>query len=300
MRIGIDVGGSHIGLGIINSNGELIIKKEKDYKKKENNMGNIVIKTIGELINEVLNEKQLTIKEIQSIGMCFPGTVTDTVVVKAENLGIENLKVVEELQKDFNVPMKLENDAKVAAVAEKEYGSLKSYDDAMFLIVGTGVGGAVYMNGKLLKPKRYPGFEFGHMVIKENGIKCNCGRKGCFECYSSIKRLKEKISKEFNLNTIDGKVIKEFMLENKENSRLNEILDTYIKDLCLGLSNLINIFEPQAICIGGSFAHYKEILLERLEKELAKKEELYNKEEVSKIVLAELKNDAGIIGAAML
>ena len=275
-----------------------MIKKEKDYAKKEKDMSNIVILTIKELINECLEDVDL--KEIESIGMCFPGTVTDTVVVKAENLGIENLKIVEELKKDFNIPIKLENDAKVAAFAEKEYGSLNGYSDSLFLIVGTGVGGAAIMDGKLLKPKRYPGFEFGHMVIKENGIKCNCGRKGCFECYSSMKRLKERISKEFNLNTIDGKEIKKFMLENKENKILDDMIDTYIKDLGLGIANLINIFEPEAISIGGSFVFYKEILLEKLEKELATKKELYNKEEIPKILLADLKNDAGIIGAAML
>ena len=170
----------------------------------------------------------------------------------------------------------------------------------IFIIIGTGVGGAAFIDGNLLKPKRYPGFEFGHMVIKENGIKCNCGRQGCFECYASIKRLKEKISQEFSLNTTDGKVIKRFLTENKENKTLNEMLDTYIKDLTIGLANLINIFEPEAIAIGGSFAHYKETLLERLKRELKTKKELYNKENLPQIVLADLKNDAGIIGSAML
>ena len=300
MKIGIDVGGSHIGIGIVNSKGKLILKKEKDYDKKENNMSYIVVETIRKLLNEVLEEQKLKQSDIQMIGMAFPGTVTGTEVIKAENLGIENLKIVEELQKDFNIPMHLENDAKVAAIAEKEYGSLMGYSDSLFLIVGTGVGGAAFIDGKLLKPKRYPGFEFGHMVIKENGLNCNCGRKGCFESYSSIKRLKEKISNEFNLNTTDGKLIKEFMIKNKENENLNKILNTYIKDLCLGIANLINIFEPEAISIGGSFAHYKEILLDKLEKELDKKTELYNKGNIPKIVVAELKNDAGIIGATLI
>ena len=138
------------------------------------------------------------------------------------------------------------------------------------------------------------------MVIKENGIQCNCGRKGCFECYSSMKRLKEKISEEFSLNTIDGKTIKDFIIENEDNDKLNDILDTYIKDIVIGLANLINIFEPEAISIGGSFAHYKTILEDKLEKELNKKDELYNKENIPKIVFAELKNDAGIIGASMI
>lgn len=298
MKIGIDVGGSHIGLGIIDSNGNLLLKTEKDYDTHENDMSNIVLDTIKELLNQILKEQQ--VEKIESIGIAFPGTVSNGIVVKAENLGIENLKIAEELNKEFNIPIYLENDAKCAAIAEKAYGSLKEYDDSFFLIIGTGVGGAAFLNGKLLKPKRYSAFEVGHMVIQKDGEKCNCGRYGCFEAYASMKRLKEKIKKEFNLASIDGKLIKQFMIDNKENEKLNEILDTYIEDLSIGIANLINILEPEAICIGGSFAHYKEILLERLENKLAEKVELYNKDSVPKIVLAELKNDAGIIGAAMI
>ncbi|MBQ3145605.1 MAG: ROK family protein [Clostridia bacterium] len=297
MKIGIDVGGSHIGLGIIDSNGNLLLKTEKDYDIHENDMSNIVLDTIKELLNQILKQQQ--VEKIESIGIAFPGTVSNGVVVKAENLGIENFRIVEELKKEFNIQIYLENDAKCAAIAEKTYGSLKEYDDSLFLIIGTGVGGAAFLNGKLLKPKRYSAFEVGHMVIQKGGEKCNCGRNGCFEAYASMKRLKEKIKKEFNLASIDGKLIKQFMIDNKKNEKLNEILDTYIEDLSIGIANLINILEPEAISIGGSFAHYKEILLERLENKLAEKVELYNKESIPKIVLAELKNDAGIIGAAM-
>ena len=221
------------------------------------------------------------------------------VVVKAENLGIENFEISDILKKEFNCEVLLQNDAKCAAIAEKQWGSLKEYDDSLFLILGTGVGGAVFLQGELLIPKRYSGFEVGHMVIGKNGVKCNCGREGCFEVYGSMKRLKQKIKVEFGLNSIDGKEIKEFMLKNKENKILNEIVDTYIENLTIGIANLINIFEPEVISIGGSFVHYKEILLEKLQDKLLEKTELYNKEDIPKIVMAELENDAGIIGAAM-
>ena len=204
MKIGIDVGGSHIGLGLVNKEGKLILKKEKDYEKKESDMSSIVLETIVKLIKELIEKNAVKKENIKSIGIAFPGTVSETSVIKAENLGIENLEIVTELRKKFNLPIYIENDAKCAAIAEKEFGSLKKYDDALFLIIGTGVGGAVFLDGKLLKPKRYSGFEVGHMVINKDGIKCNCGRKGCFETYCSMRRLKEKISKEFNLNTIDG------------------------------------------------------------------------------------------------
>lgn len=299
MKIGIDVGGSHIGLGLVNKEGKLILKKEKDYEKKESDMSSIVLETIVKLIKELIEKNAVKKENIESIGIAFPGTVSETSVIKAENLGIENLEIVTELRKKFNLPIYIENDAKCAAIAEKEFGSLKKYDDALFLIIGTGVGGAVFLDGKLLKPKRYSGFEVGHMVINKNGIKCNCGRKGCFETYCSMRRLKEKISKEFNLNTIDGIKIREFLDKNQENDKLNEILDEYIQDLQTGIANLINIFEPQVISIGGSFGHYG-ILLKKLQDKISKKTELYNKEQIPEIIVADLKNDAGIIGAAMI
>ena len=299
MRIGVDVGGSHIGLGLVNKDGKLVLKDEKDYDKRQEDMSNIVLETIIELINKNIDNNNVKKEEVESIGIAFPGTVSETAVIKAENLGIDNFEVVEKLKKHFDVPIHLENDAKCAAIAEKEFGSLKKYEDAIFLIIGTGVGGAVYLNGKLLRPKRYSGFEVGHTVINKDGIKCNCGRRGCFEVYSSMRRLKEKINKEFNLNTIDGIKIREFMEENKDNKKLNEILDEYTQNLEIGIANLINIFEPQAISIGGSFGHY-DMLLKRLQDKINEKTELYNKEQIPKIVIAELKNDAGMIGAAMI
>ena len=142
-------GGSHVGFGIVDRNGEITYKIEKDYPKIEKDMSNIVIQTIKELISKALKENNIQISKIESIGMAFPGTVTAEEVVKAENLGIENLKVVEELKKYFAIPMYLANDAKCAAIAEKEYGSLKKYSDSLFLIVGTGVGGGIIINDKL-------------------------------------------------------------------------------------------------------------------------------------------------------
>lgn len=300
MKIGVDVGGSHVGLGLIDEIGNLLLKKEKDYEKRKSDMSSIVLETIVELINEILEENSLKKEKIESIGIALPGTVSKTSVIKAENLGIENFEIVTELKKQFNLPIYIENDAKCAAIAEKRFGSLKKYDDALFLIIGTGVGGAVFLDGKLLKPKRYSGFEVGHMVIKKNGTECNCGRKGCFEVYASMKRLKEKISKVFNLGTTDGKKIREFMEHNKENNELDKIIDEYIENLEIGLVNLINIFEPQAISIGGSFGHYEKIFIERLKNKINENGELYNKEQIPEIVVAELKNDAGIIGAAMI
>lgn len=300
MNIGIDVGGSHIGIGIVDSNGKITFKREKDYLVHQSDMSSIVMDTIILLIKEAIEKNTVDVRDIKNIGIAFPGTVSNGVVVKAENLGIQNLKIVEQLKEKFKCDIKLENDAKCAAIAEKKFGSLKYYDDALFLIIGTGVGGAAFLKGELLKPKRYSGFEVGHMVIEKDGIKCNCGRNGCMEAYASMKRLKEKIKNEFGLPNSDGKQIREFIINNSENEKLNHILKKYIEYLSIGICNLINILEPEAISIGGSFAHYKEIFLERLENKLSEKVELYNKEDVPKLLIAELKNDAGIIGASMI
>jgi len=301
MKIGVDVGGSHVGIGIVNQNGKITYKNEKDYPLREKDMSKIVMETIIGLIKELFNENEIQINEIESIGIAIPGTVSNGVIIKAENLGIQNLEIEKELRKIFDTPINLQNDAKCAAIAEKEFGSLKEYDDSMFLIVGTGVGGAVFFNGKLLKPKRYSGFEVGHMAIRTNGQKCGCGRIGCFEIYGSMRRFKEKLQEEFNLPDIDGKKIKEFMIQNKDNEKLNSIIDKYTDDLATGITNLINIFEPEAVSLGGSFAYYEDILLNKLEKRIIEKQELFNREgEIPKFVVAELKNDAGIIGAAMI
>ncbi|MDO5555413.1 MAG: ROK family protein [Clostridia bacterium] len=299
MKIGIDIGGSHVGIGIVNNSGEILAKEEKDYNKKEEDMSNMVLLTIIEVIEKIIKEKNLRIKDIDSIGIAMPGTVSNGIVIKAENLGIKNFNITEQIKKYFDIPVKLANDAKCAAIAEKKYGSLKNYDDALFFTIGTGVGGAAFLNGQLLKPKRYSGFEFGHMLIQKDGKQCNCGRRGCFEVYTSMKRLKEKIKEEFNLDTICGKQIKEFMLQNKGNKKLNQILDTYIDYLSIGIANLINIFEPQVISIGGSFTYYEEILLKKLENQLLTKGKFFNEGDIPKVVMAKLKNDAGIIGATL-
>lgn len=300
MKIGIDVGGSHIGLGIVNQEGKIIYKKEKDYEIIKKDMSEVVMETIIILIKQSIVESGIEVQEIESIGIAIPGTVSNGIIIKAENLGIRNLEIEKELKNKYNIPIYLQNDAKCAAIAEKEFGSLKKYDDAMFFVIGTGIGGAVFLNGKLLKPKRYSDFEVGHIVIGNNGEKCNCGRIGCFETYGSMKRFKEKIQKEFNLPDANGKKIKEFIDKNKNNKKLESMINKYIDDLSIGFTNLINIFEPEAVSLGGSFAYYEDILLNKLETRIIEKQELFNREgKTPKFVVAELKNDAGIIGASM-
>ena len=294
MKIGIDIGGSHIGIGLVDNNGSIILKEEKFIVDKTN---------IDELIEKFIIENVIKITsnyEVESIGIAIPGTISENKIVKAVNLGLENYNLAGKLEEKLNIKVKLKNDAKCAALAEQKYGELAPYENSVFLCIGTGIGGAVIYNNKLLEPNGVPGFEFSHTIIQKNGNLCNCGKRGCFETYASLKRFKEKISKEFNLNSLDGDIIREFIRNNPDNSTLKYMINNYVEDLSIGISNIINIFEPDAICIGGSFAEYKDILYEPLKKALLQGNLLFNHRCDIIIKLAKLKNDAGIIGATLI
>lgn len=160
MKIGIDIGGSHIGIGLVNCQGEIIAKEEQDINCiKHEDAKKIIEETILILIEKLLETQKITKNEIESIGISFPGEVTDKCIVKAENLGIKDFNIVDILSEKLNLPVTLRNDAKCAGLAEKEYGSIKDVEDAVFLVVGTGIGGAIFIDGKLLKPKNHAGGE---------------------------------------------------------------------------------------------------------------------------------------------
>ena len=300
MKIGIDIGGSHIGIGLISDGGRILEKIETELtNNNEEEHEKKIVQIIIEQINILLEKAKVNIKQIELIGIAVPGTVSEMHIVKAENLHIKNFNIVSEINKYYNLKIQLRNDAKCAAMAEKEYGSLKKVDDAIFLTIGTGIGGAVFLGGELLKPKRYEGFEIGHMVIEKNGIKCNCKRKGCFEKYASMKALKDKIKEVYNNQNLTSKEIYNILVENKDDEKFSKIIDEYIENLSIGIENLINIFEPEKISLGGSFVYYKDIFLDKLEKKLQEEDATFNTYKRNTVIVAKLKNDAGIIGATL-
>lgn len=294
MKIGIDIGGSHIGIGLVDNNGSIIAKEEKFLKDK-----NDIENQIEEFITEKVIQMSLTY-DIEMVGIAIPGTVSKNKIIKAVNLGIEDYDLARKLEKILKIDVKLKNDAKCAALAEQKYGELANYDDSIFLCIGTGVGAAVIHDGKMIEPDDVPGFEFSHTIIQKDGELCNCGKRGCFETYASLRRFKQKISDTFGLNTLSGKVIRKFINENPDNQLLNELIKEYIEYLSIGISNIINIFEPDAICIGGSFAEYEKIFKAPLEKALLEGNLLFNRRNEIVIKHAKLKNDAGIIGATLI
>ena len=300
MKVGIDIGGSHIASGIVLEKGKLLGKETRDINisdiKDEKRAQNVIIDTINNEIKLLLNRYDYTLNDISKIGIAVPGSPSETSIRRLVNLHINNFNIVSKLKNTYKAKIKIKNDGKCAGIGEKEYGALKKYNDCVFLCIGTGVGSAVFLNGKLLEPKQNPGFEFGHMIIDKNGHKCNCGKKGCFEAYASMKRFKANAIKELKIpKDIESEELQNYIRKNIKKQVVSKYVNSYLEDVSVGVSNIINIFEPEAICFGGSFSYYSDIFLPILAEKM--KPLVFNKNTKLKLNSAKLKNDAGIIGA---
>lgn len=299
MKIGIDLGGSHIGIGLIEGY-ELKATVDKFFVTEDRkDMENAILRNIDELINKLLIENNIDIKHIEKIGVASPGTVTNGKIT-SWNLGIKDFDLKSRLEEKYKLFIKIRNDGKCAALVEKAYGAMKNYDDCLFVNIGTGIGGAVFLGGKLLEPKKHSGFEFGHMTLVKDGIKCTCGKKGCFERYCSIKALKTKITDTLGIDGTDisGQYLREEIMV-KYHDEVQDDINEFIDYLKIGICNLIDIFEPEVICFGGSFSYYEgHPVLNKLIEEINKPNTTFNKEKQN-IVTAYFKNDAGIIGATI-
>lgn len=293
MKIGIDLGGSHVAVGIITDSGKIMQKEEQniEYSEKNEDIKQNIIDKILYLINSVLRNAQIPIFVIEEIGIGIPGIIENNIVKKCDKYKIYDWNLAEVLEQHYQIPVKLQNDALCAAKAEKEYGNLKDVKRGVFICFGTGIGGATLINEEIISS------EFGHMIIEKNGKLCNCGKRGCFETYSSMKIFKNEIIKVLKINeNAKSEEILRLLIKNKDDENVNSYIDEYINTLCIGLSNIINIINPEQICIGGSFTYFEDILYKRL---LEKAQLVSYQFEKPKIILAKLKNDAGIVGATL-
>ena len=301
MKIGIDLGGSHIAIGIVDKNGIIIEKKEvRILEKGKEDITNFIENYINENVIDFMKKYN-----IESIGIAIPGTISETSIIKSVNLGIENYNIVQKLSEKINLPIKIKNDAKCAALAENSFGALKNYERSIFLTLGTGIGGAAIIDDKLLNTGNLPGMEVGHMIINKDGLPCKCGNKGCFEKYASMKAFKNNLRDALELTeTTSGEELLEIIRNNNKTSedyeKIEQVINEFIKNLSIGISNLVNIFEPEAVVIGGSFVYFKDVLLNRLRKYIQEEQLLFNQRDKLEINLAILGNDAGIIGATLL
>ena len=300
MKIGIDLGGSHIGIGLVQED-KIIDIKEKQFNRQDRvNIEETITNSIMKMLTELLQENNLLIEDVDLIGIASPGTISNGKIVKAGNLNIKDFDLVSKLKEKYTIPIKMRNDGKCAALAEKYYGAMKEFEDCVFINIGTGIGGAVFMDGKLLEPKRYSGFEIGHMIVNKGGRKCSCGKQGCLEAYASIKALKNKVAETLDMdNDISGQYLREELLI-KNDPRVQEDLDIFLEYLKTGICNLIDIFEPEVVCFGGSFSYYEgNPIYDKLIEKINEPKSTSNDGEKPKFVFAKFKNDAGIIGATL-
>lgn len=301
MRIGIDLGGSHIGVGLIYKDKILDTRQKNFVDSDKVNVRKTIVESAVSMTKDILKSQGISKNDIDLLGIASPGLIDSRSIVKASNLSLENFCLTEELENKIKMRVKIRNDAKCCALAEKKYGSLKKYKDCLFLCIGTGIGGAAFINGKLLEPNGFSGFEFGHMIIEKDGRPCTCGKKGCFEQYASISAIKKRVTKILGERPdVSGQYLRENLLI-KDNPLVQLEVESWLTYLKIGIGNLIDIFEPEAICFGGSFSHYEgNPILDRLIKKLGDPDTTFTTSKQPDIVLAKYKNDSGMIGATII
>ncbi len=310
--VGIDLGGTNIAAGIVDEKG-LLLHKDSVPTKRERSYQEI-IKDMAQLALKVIKDKGLELKDVKSIGIGSPGTPDSKkgILVYSCNLNFDNAPVRDEMQKYIDLPIYLENDANCAALAESIAGAAKDVDDSIAITLGTGIGGGIVIGKKIYSGFNFAGSEIGHTVIVSDGVQCTCGRKGCWEAYASatalIRQTREaavanpdsKINEiiKGNLDNIDAKTA--FDAAKMGDDVGQKVVDQYIKYIAEGLSNTINSFMPEAVVIGGGVCKEGEYLLKPLRERVYA--DIYCRGSVPKpqIRVAEMGNDAGIVGAAML
>lgn len=235
MKIGIDLGGSHIEVGLVYE-GKILDSINKNFKESDRaNMKDVIVENIISMVKKLCKKQKIDLKDVELIGIAAPGLVSKRSIIKSTNLDIHDFDLCQIIETELGIPAKIRNDAKCAAIAEKEYGALKKYNDSLFLCLGTGIGGAAFLNGKMLEPEWGAGFEFGHMIIEANGRECLCGKKGCFERYASIKALKTRIVRMYGESEdMSGQSFRHKFLYNP-NEEVKKEVEDYLNYLKIGL-----------------------------------------------------------------
>jgi len=310
MFIGVDLGGTNIAAAIVDEDGA--IKKTVSIPtvaKDENSVIRGIINTCEGLLKD-------TDEVPQSIGIGVPGAVRDDIgmVVFTPNLPLKHVYMAKEISERFGCPVRLGNDANCAALGEVIAGSAKGMKNVTMITLGTGLGGGFIIDGKLHTGLSGSAGELGHMVIFSGGRDCGCGRKGCWESYASATGLKITAT-EFlenhqdsliwelcsgNLENLNGRII--FNAYREADAAAVFIVNQYISHLAVGIVNIINLLEPELLCVGGGISDAWDCIEEPL-KAAVDSERFARFADGSvemKIAKAELGNDAGIIGAAML
>ncbi len=308
--IGIDLGGTNIVAGLVNENNELLDKLDTPTLRERSQEE--IIADIAKVTLALLEKHNLTIKDVVSLGIGSPGACDNEngIVVYANNIGFKNTKIREILQQHLDIDVQLANDADCAALGEYYAGSGEESTPFIAITLGTGVGTGVIQKGKIMTGKHFAAAEIGHIVINVGGELCSCGRKGCFEAYCSATALIREINKA--VKNDEDTILKEmvngdfshtnakmvFDARDKGDAVAIKIVEEYYTMLSEGIANIINIFDPETIAIGGGVSAQGDKLIKEIESRLA--QFTYGGVLKTKIRIAALGNDAGIIGAALI
>jgi len=308
--VGVDLGGTNIAAGITDENFKLLIKGSVPTLAQRG--ADAIAEDMAALVKKLCQDIGITTADVAGAGISAPGTVNpETGIIEyANNLHFKDYPMKKVFSELVGIPeekIAIGNDANLAAYGEYVAGAGKGTNSLVMITLGTGVGGGVIIDGKMLTGCKFGGAELGHMVIVHNGRKCTCGRRGCFEAYGSatalIKLTKEKFVSENDtlmhemcggdVENVGGKTA--FAAMKKGDRAGAEVVGEYIDKLACGIANLINIFQPEIFLIGGGVSNEKEHLLNPLFSKLD--HEIYG-ELHTKVAIASLRGDAGIIGAA--
>lgn len=310
--IGIDLGGTNLKGGICDPCGRLL--KKLSFPTGRGASAEDIMNGMAALCNNLLDSVGTTRSELDYVGLAAPGTMDleKGELVFCNNLPFKNFPITKEFSAVFgDCTVYLENDANAAALGEALCGGAKGCKDMVLITLGTGVGGGVIINGKVFSGFNYAGGELGHMVISVDGRLCTCGRRGCWEAYSSASGLilstREAMQRHpksllwsvaETLDGVDGQTA--FRAADKGDGAACKVIDSYIKYLSTGIINIINILQPEVLCIGGGISNEGKKLFDPLIAAVEKEQYSRYCEKKTDIRLATLGNDAGIIGAAML
>ena len=312
-RIGVDLGGTNIVVGIVNENNEIIQKAQRPTNAPRAAEG--IFDDIADAIKEAMDAQNLTNDDIISIGVGTPGSVNkgEELIEFANNLGFDNVPAYKLLRVRTGIMnVYFDNDANCAALGEAVAGCGKGVKNFIMITLGTGVGSGIIVNGKLVTGLNYAAGEMGHTVIVYNGLQCNCGRRGCWEKYSSATALISQTKDAMRLNAdslmwdiaennfanVNGRTA--FDAWRKGDAAATAVVNNYISMLSCGISNIVNTFQPDIVCVGGGVGNEKENLLAPVRKLLASERYSIHAKKQTRLLAAELGNDAGIIGAALL
>ena len=281
-----DIGGTFIKYGLCDENFNLL-EKDKIPTLAENG-GQSIIERVIEIIEQY--------DSIDRVAVSTAGQVDSEngiVVYSTDNIPYyTGMRVKSLIENKTGIPTFVENDVNSAALGEAHFGAAKGVSDFICLTLGTGIGGAIFLNNKLYKGSASSAGELGHMIIHSGGKQCNCGGEGCYECYASASALIKSVNK---VSPVELNAFQIFEKENIEKPEIRSEIDKWIDEIIVGLVNIIYIFNPSMIVLGGGIMN-EDYIIELIDRKIYTR--LMDNFKNVKIVRPKLGNDAGMIGAA--